>query len=192
MTFDVVVQGFKMWPERTATLTSGHHLGIYKMLLKDQHHKQPGEPITTRGINLMQDIHQLLVLAIQHTHTFACCQTIWNLYLKKDPSEPFIHQLQTLHLIEADLNLILKWHSSKGFMQCAEQHNSLSDAQYGGRAGCSTINLACQCIATFKIYCIMRTTAIEDSLDVAECFDCTIKTCQNLSCLQNGADLLYI
>jgi len=44
----------------------------------------------------------------------------------------------------------------------------------------------------FETYRIQRTTAIEKSLDVAECFDCTIETCQNLSCLQNGANPNYI
>jgi len=77
-------------------------------------------------------------------------------------------------------------------MQRAEANNSLDDAQYGGQAGRSAIDLACQQIATFETYHIQRTTAIEKSLDVAECFDHTIETCQNLSCLQNGANPNYI
>jgi len=173
-------------------LPLGRHLGIYKTLIKDQHHEQPGEPMTTKGIDIMQDIHWLIVLALKHTHTFRRWQTIWNLYLEKDPGRPDINCLQTLHLIEADLNLIWKWHSSQGFMQQAEKHHSLLDAQYGGRAGRSAIDLACQWVATFKIYRLTQTTAIEKSLDVAKCFDCTIETCQNLSCLQNSADPNYI
>jgi len=192
MTFDDVVKGFKKWPEKTSTSPSGRHLGVYKTLLKDQHHEKPGEPVTTKGIDLMQDIHRLIILALKHTHTFKRWQTIWNLYLEKDPGRPYINRLRTLHLIEADLNLIWKWHSSKGFMQRAEQNQSLSDAQYGGRAGHSAIDLACQRVATFEIYRLTRTTAIEKGLDVAECFDRTIETCQNLSCIQNGANPEYI
>jgi len=161
MPFEAVIQCFKKWPEKTATSPSRRHLGIYKTLQKDQHHKQPSEPITTKGINLMQDIHWLLVLALQDTHTFTWWQTIWNLYLKKEPGKPYIHCLWMLHLIEADLNLILKWHSSKGFMQQAETNNSLDDVQYGGRVGWSAIDLACQWIATFETYCIQRMTAIK-------------------------------
>jgi len=70
MTFDDVIQGFKKWPEKTTTSPSGRHLGIYKTLIKDQHHEQPREPVTTKGIDIMQDIHRLLILAIKHTHTF--------------------------------------------------------------------------------------------------------------------------
>jgi len=77
-------------------------------------------------------------------------------------------------------------------MQRAEANDSLDDVQYGGRAGRSAIDLACQRIATFETYRIQRITAIEKSLDVAECFDRTIENCQNLSCLQNGADPNYI
>jgi len=152
MTFEAVLQGLRKWPEKTATLPSGCHLGIYKMLIKDQHHKQPGEPVTTKGIDIMQDVHRLIILALKHTHTFQRWRTIWNLYLEKDPGQPFINRLRTLHLIEADLNLIWKWHSSQGFMQQAEKYQSLSDAQYGGQAGCSAIDLACQRVATFEIY----------------------------------------
>jgi len=47
MPFEAVIQGFKKWPEKTSTLPSGCHLGIYKTLLKDQHHEQPGKLVTT-------------------------------------------------------------------------------------------------------------------------------------------------
>jgi len=119
----------------------------------------------------MQDIHWPLVLAVKHTHTYKCWQTIWNLYLEKDPGRLYINQLRTPKLLEVDLNLIWKWNSSKGFMQRAEQNHSLSDTQYGGQARCSTIDLACQRIATFELYCLTQTTVIEKSLDVAECFN---------------------
>jgi len=70
MPFEEVIQGFKKWPEKTATSPSGQHLGIYKTLLKDQHHEQPGRPVTTKGINIMQDVHQLLVLAKKNKKTW--------------------------------------------------------------------------------------------------------------------------
>jgi len=68
--FDSLMKGFQKWPERTATSPSGRHLGVYKSLLKDQHHEKQGEPITTKGIDIMREIFWLLVLALKHTHTF--------------------------------------------------------------------------------------------------------------------------
>jgi len=44
--FEELMNGFQKWPEQTATLPSGHHLGIYKLMLKDlpnkdDHKKNP-------------------------------------------------------------------------------------------------------------------------------------------------------
>jgi len=66
--FELLMKGLKKWPERMATSRSGRHLGVYKWLLKDQHHKKQGEPITTKGIDIMMEIYWLLTLAIKHTH----------------------------------------------------------------------------------------------------------------------------
>jgi len=184
--------GIKKWPEQTATSPSGWHLGIYKSLLNDSHHEKPGEPITTKGIDIMQDIYQLLVLAVKHTHTFQCWQTIWNMFLKKGIGNPRLDWLQTLHLIEADLNLLWKWYSSMGFIKRAEDQNNIADNQYGGHAGQCAIDLACKQIATFGIYQIIRKCTCEVSNDARHCFDRMCKTCQNLSCWQQGADLHYL
>jgi len=71
LAFEPLMKGFKKWPERTATSPSGRHLGVYKTLLKDQHHEKQGEPITTKGIDIMMDIYRILVLTLKHTHATA-------------------------------------------------------------------------------------------------------------------------
>jgi len=190
--FESLMKGFRKWPERTATSPSGRHLGVYKSLLRDQHHEKQGEPITTKGVDIMMEIYRLLVLSVKHTHTFERWKTVWNLYLEKDPGRPRIDRLRTLHIVEADYNLLLKWHSSLGFMARAEAEHSLSDCQSGGRAGRSAIDLACQKISLFEIYRMIRRIAIEISNDAANCFDRMVEICQNLSCRQHGADPQYL
>ncbi len=86
-----------------------------------------------------------------------------------------------LHLFEADYNLLLNWHSLKGFMTKAEQNKTLHDSQGGGRPGQSAINLACKKMVLFDYVHIMRTPAVDVSIDVARCFDCLIVACENLS-----------
>jgi len=113
--------------------------------------EKPGEVPQPKGIDIMHDIFRLLELSVKHTHTYHCWRTIWNMYLEKDPGQPKIHQLHTLHLLKADLNLLWKWFSSQGFMKTSESHQILHDCQGGGRAGCSAINLACKKVATFDI-----------------------------------------
>jgi len=80
-------------------------------------------------------IYRLLVLAVKHTHTFQHWQTIWNMFLEKDIGHSRLDQLQTLHLIEADLNLLWKWYSSMGFIKLAEDWKNIADNQYGRCAG---------------------------------------------------------
>jgi len=133
--FKPLMSGFQKWPEQTMTSPSGCHLGIYKSLLIDKHMEKPGGPPQPRGIDIMYDIFWLLVLAVKHTHTFHRWRMIWNMYLEKDPSQPKLTQLRTLHLIEDDLNLLWKWYSSKGFIQESKKHKCLHDSQGGGRAG---------------------------------------------------------
>jgi len=190
--FEPLMAGFWKWPEQTTTSPSGRHLGVYKSLLKDKHTEKPGEAPKPKGIDIMYDIFCLLVLAVQHTHTFDRWRTIWNMYLEKDPGMPKINHLRTLHLIEADLNLLWKSYSSKGFIPIAEQHKILHDSQGGSRAGRSAIDLACKKIATFDIIRIAQQIVAEISNDAANYFDRMIEASQNLSCHQHGADVNYL
>jgi len=188
------MQGFKKWPERTTTSPSGRHLGVYKSLLKDLPPSNPPpdyEP-RTYGIDIMQCIYHSLLLALQHTHAYECWKVVWNMYLEKIPGSPYINRLRTLHLFEGDYNLILKWYSSRGFLQKAEQHHRLHNSQGGGRPGCSAIDLACKKLVLSDHIRITRTTAIDVSKDVARCFDRMIESCMNLSCHQQGADVQYL
>jgi len=103
----------------------------------------PDLPPRTYGQDIMRYIYWLLQLALRHTHVFQHWTTVWNMYLKKT-GNPQIDLLCTLHLFEADYNLLLKWHSSKGFMAKAEDHHTLHDSQGGRQPGRSAIDLACK------------------------------------------------
>jgi len=133
LTFKGMAAGFKKWPERMATLPSGQHLGIYKSMLKDlpekDDHKQ--DPPKFRGLHIMQSVHALLQLAIKHTHTFQRWRVIWNMYLEKDLGFPKLSRLRTIHLMEADYNLILKWFAAQGFFKRSKKACRLADEQGG-------------------------------------------------------------
>jgi len=176
------------------TSPSGRHLGVYKSLLKDQPpQKPPPEYVPrTHGIDVMRYVYRLLQLALKHTHSYKCWWTVWNMFLEKDPGNPRIDKLQTLHLFEADYNLLLKWHSSKGFLPKAENAGRIHDSQGGSRPGRSAIDLACKKISLYDYIRINQIPAINISKDVAKCFDRMIKACMNMSCCQQGADLSYL
>jgi len=68
------------------------------------------------------------------------------MFLEKDPTgnPHMIDKLCTLHLFEADYNLPLKWHSSKGFLSKAENTRWIHDNQGGTWSGHSAIDLVCR------------------------------------------------
>jgi len=194
LNFEGLMAGFKKWPEKTATSPSGRHLGIYKSLLKDTPDKEDHKkaPPKMRGIQVMQSIFTMLQLAVKHTHTFNRWKVIWNMYLEKDLGSPKLSRLRTIHLMEADYNLLLKWYAAQGFFKQCERFCRLADEQGGSRQGRSAIDLACKKVV---IYDILRTTkdeAIDVGNDAAACFDRMIESCQNLSCRQQGADIEYL
>jgi len=201
-----MVASFRKWPERTSTSLSGRHLGIYKLLSKDTQRSQqckkkvPHQPPTPSqpkppeydGKNVLKLIHQLLSMAVQHCHTYNQWRTIWNLFLEKEIGVPKITKLRTLHIVEADYNLLLKWFGPKGFIKRAEDHHQLTPYQGSGRCSRSAINLACKKVAAYDYVTITRTPAANFEYDLKQCFDNMNEVCANLSCLQHGADPRYI
>jgi len=155
--------------------------------------EKPNEPPKPHGIDIMTNVFHLLSLALKHAHTFHQWRTIWTMYLAKDPGTPYIHHLWTQHLVEADWNLLLKWHSSQGSMKKAwKKAHQLNNCQGGSCTGCSAINLACKKVTSHEIICIIKTPAINTSNNAASCFNCMIENCQNLSCCQHRADTAYL
>jgi len=95
----VLIQGFKIWPERTSTSPSGRHPGIYKSLAKhfplpkdkteENPQPKPLNPLQSGNDMLKLNI-MMMELAVIHTHTYNQWKTIWTLLLKKDPGDPKI------------------------------------------------------------------------------------------------------
>jgi len=194
MEFEKLMQGICKWPECTMTSPSGHHLGIYKVLLKDKPPTNPPPEYIprTHGTDMMHYVFRLMKLAVKHTFPYKHWWKVWNMFLEKEPGNPQINKLRTLHLFKADYNLLLKWYSSMGFLPQAKLHGQLHDSQGGGCPGRSAIDLACKKIALYDHIQITRSTAIDLSKDVAKCFDQMIEACMNLSCCQQGADPKYL
>jgi len=90
LTFDDLIMGFWKWPEHTSTSPLGLHLGIYKLLAKDANCSKSRNKVSNKtaatsakpkppehdGKNVLQLIHQLLKMAIQHCHTYDWWRTI--------------------------------------------------------------------------------------------------------------------
>jgi len=100
--------------------------------------------------------------------------------------------LRTLHIIEADYNLLLKWFGPQGVLKRAETHQQLTDNQGGSHKGCSAIDLTCKKVCKFELICLLHYITANVDIDALACFDMMIEACQNLSCLSHGADPQYL
>jgi len=73
------------------------------------------------------------------------------MFIEKDPGNPDLQRLRCLMLFEADWQLLLKWHSSYGFLPKAEKAKTLTINQGGGRKGRSAIDQAMLQVAEIEI-----------------------------------------
>jgi hypothetical protein len=62
-------------------------------------------------------------------------ETVRTTMLEKDHGRPKLHRLRVIHLLEADLNQLIKIILARQFVWHGEQHGVFGDAQFGPRPG---------------------------------------------------------
>jgi len=97
-------------------------------------------------------------------------------------------------IFEADWQLLLKWHSSQGFLPKSEEARALTLAQGGNRKGRSTIDQATQQVIETESIKLQQQLVIDLFLDLRHCFDLMIEACHNMACQRHGAadDYLWL
>jgi len=95
-------------------------------------------------------------------------------------------------IFEADWQLILKWHSSYGFLPKTKQVGTLVYAQGSGCKGHSAIDQATHQIIETEVIHLCQNNAIDLYLDLRQCFDMMVEACHNLACRHHGAEDAYL
>jgi len=193
--YDDLQNGIKKWPEKTSTSPSGRHLGIYKSLQKHVLTKEALEalPPTQSATPLKQGwdvlflIFDIMSLALLHTYTLNRWKTVWTLFIEKELGNPDLNRLRCIMIFEADWQLLLKWHSSYGFLSKSESAHTLTPVQGGGRKGCSAIDQATQQIIETELIKLNQRSAMDMYLDARWCFDLMVEACHNMACRRHGA-----
>jgi len=90
-------------------------------------------------------------------------------------------------IFEADWQLLLKWHTSYGFLPKSEATGNLTAAQGGGRKGRSAIDQATQQIIETDLIKLDQRQALDLFLDARWCFDLMVEACHNMACQRHGA-----
>jgi len=99
--YEELQKGIQKWPEKTTTLPSGRHLGIYKSLQchvikkDDKQSTTPPTPdgIITQGHDVLFLIFDIMTLALRHTYTLNRWKTVWMLFIEKELGNPDLNRL---------------------------------------------------------------------------------------------------
>jgi len=93
-----------------------------------------------------------MTLALRHTYMLDRWKQVWTMFIKKELGNPNLARLRCIMIFEVDWQLLLKWHSSYGFLPKSEQNHALTNTQASGRKGCSAIDQATQHVLKRKSF----------------------------------------
>jgi hypothetical protein len=115
-----ISNGFRVWREMTSTSPSNRHLGHCKALLSSDGHTD--KDTTKHLAEEFMEVHfQMTALCAKLGMSLNRWQEVVTATLEKDTGSPKLHRLRATHLLEADLNLLIKiiiarrfvWHGEK-------------------------------------------------------------------------------
>jgi len=96
-------------------------------------------------------VFNIMTLTLCHMYMLEHWQTVWTMFIEKELGNPDLTRLQCIMLFEANWQLLLKWHSSHGFLPKSAINHTLTNAQGGGCKGHSAIDLATQQVLKTKV-----------------------------------------
>jgi len=187
--------GIKKWKEGTTTSPLGHHLGIYRLLLchvlndteQKKYQQQHPLDLIIQGQDVLHLVFDIMTLALHHTYMLEHWQTVWTMFIEKELGNPDLARLWCIMIFEADWQLLRKWHSLHSFLPKSEINHALTDAQGGGRKGCSAINQATQQVLNMEVIRLNQCLALDLFLDACPCFNLMVEVCHNMACQRHGA-----
>jgi len=116
------------------------------------------------------------------------------MFIEQELGNPDLARLCCIMLVKADWQLQLKWHSSYGFLPKCKHKHMLTDAQGGGRKGCSAIDQATQQVIETEVIQLHQWLAMDLFLDAWHCFDLMVEVCHNMAswCHRAEEDYLWL
>ena len=182
---DDISKGLRVWKEITSTSPSNRHLGHYKALLSPDGREQNE---TTKYIaeDIMEVHSKMTALCAKLGISLHRWQDVVTAMLEKDTGSPKLHRLRVIHLLEADLNLLIKIIIARRFVWHGEQHGTFGEAQAGGRPGRSANDVVLQKELTYDIaHRTLISLAMMEN-DATACFDRMIPSLVNIALRSQG------
>jgi hypothetical protein len=124
----------------TSTSPSNCHLGHYASLLKTDG-RDAATSTTHLTTQIMRTHHQMAAICAKNGISLHRWQQIVTAMLEKETGRPKLHRLQVIHLIKADLNLLIKILIARRFVWHGEHHGIFGEGQAGSRPGLTANNI---------------------------------------------------
>ena len=148
---------YKCTPEDKSASPSGLHLGHYKSAASDE----------TFSYVLWSILHMAYVNSFCLDRRKLSATTI----LEKIPEFPKIHKFRTIHIIESDLNFVMRLIWGRGFMAHKEANDGFHDNQYGGRKGRQPQSAILNKVLTLDVVRYQAEEAVLLDNDTKACYD---------------------
>jgi hypothetical protein len=163
-------QGYKVWNKIASTSPSNRHLGHSKALLSPDGRD---DKATTKYLaeDIMTAHYQMTALCAKLGISLKRWQEVVTAMLEKDTGSPKLHRLRVIHLLKADLNLLVKIIIARRFVWHGEKHDAFGEAQAGGRPGRSANDIVLQMELTYDLALRTLTSMAMMENDATACFD---------------------
>jgi negative regulator of replication initiation len=191
-----ITSGFKHWREGTSTSPSGRDLSRYKAIFaptaqKQDHDEEMSEQEQAEstehiGEKVAEVITLLLNLCAQEGIALDRWLKIYNTMLEKIVGMDRIDKLRVIHIMEADLNLLLGILFGRRLTNNAESNNCLGDLQWGARKGKQCIDVVLLKQLTYEIARMTRTDITTFDNDAKSCYDRIVMSYALHRCQQLG------
>jgi hypothetical protein len=165
-----ITKGFQAWKEITSTSPSNRHLGHYKSLLRPDG-REGNETTKELAGSILQVHHRMTALCAKLGISLQRWQEIVTTMLEKETGHPKLHRLRVIHLLEADLNLLIKILIARRFVWHCEDHKAFGEAQAGSRPGRSAIDVVLQKELTYDLSARTLFNVAMMENDATACFD---------------------
>jgi hypothetical protein len=203
MSFEDMCKGFSKWKESTTTSPSNKHLGIYKSLLNARKYDIRTETETNNNITYNNNINRyqhtvpiaeitlqiqyyIMMLAVNHCHTYKRWQVVHNFLLEKTSGQPLLNKLQVIHIYEADWSLIQRFYVAHKLTSIATKEKTTTTEKAGGRPGRSSIELAINRVITYETIQLQCISGAVMYNDAKACYDRIVECISNLALLREG------
>jgi len=155
---DIVFQKFyKGAKESTSSSPSGLHLGHWKVGAADK--------------DICMVLAGIVRLSVQNTYTLSRWRKVVAILMEKLHGQPKINKFRTIHLLESDLNFVLRYIWGRQFMRHNESTKAWHPNQYGSRKGIQGQSATLNKVLTLDVIRYYAEPAAIVDNDAKACYD---------------------